>query len=151
MKKIRTLRLIIGLLLVINVGLLITLILGHPRPTRGGTSREEAVIQRAFDFDESQMRGFRDSRDAHLQGHRTLLEQLEQQGMAFYLGTDSGDKRRQLDAILWTTEQIYQVNDQHFSDIRSLCRPEQVGHLEEFVRSVLQKTARRGPQKSKKR
>ena len=44
MKKIRTLRLIIGLLLVINVGLLITLILGHPRPTRGGTSREEAVI-----------------------------------------------------------------------------------------------------------
>ncbi len=150
MKKIKMLQLIIGILVLVNLALLGFIFFEETIKTTLRKANAESNIRRAFGFDEAQMQGFQQSRYTHRENHQKLMEQLNTLGRSYYLTPLPADKATILDSILHTSQQIYLINDQHFSEIRALCDPQQAEHMEEFIRNIMLRTTRHRKKKPRK-
>ncbi|MEM6396893.1 MAG: hypothetical protein AAF741_11150 [Bacteroidota bacterium] len=135
MRKIRILSILVGLLILTNLVLVFWLMRPKLRPP--GMVAAEDRIQQVFQFDEAQMIQFRQSRDNHKQSLNTSMELLDDLSVSYYAETDSTKKAALLDQLLSTTETIYSINNQHFDDIRQICRADQQQHVQGLIRSLI--------------
>jgi len=152
MKRIKTLKLIIALLLLVNIGQLAFFFLNHKSDNRKGVARAEAVMQERFGFDERQMNLFIESRNKHRFDIGKLNRTLEELSLAYYSSIDEKQQSVLLDSILTTSAAIYARTHDHFDDIRAICTQEQLSQMDGFIKDLMSKNKRRKPiRKPKKR
>ena len=150
MNKIKTLTILVGILAIINIGLLIFLLVGKTRGhgPKGPRDKEKAgmFIQKKFGFDESQMKSFRESKANHRSNVEELEGQLAELSRSFYT-VESDDKQEVRDSLMkvinQVSESIYMSNVKHFDDVREICRPEQLPEMENFVKGLLNRKMKR--------
>lgn len=135
MKKIKLLRILVGLLVATNLVLVFWLM--RPKPPGPGGPGAEARIQRIFGFDEEQMDAFRQSRDELGKSMHQQMQSINDLSIAYYSSSDQHEKDSLLAEVITATESIYALNDNHFDDIRQICREDQIKHLQGLIRSLV--------------
>ncbi|MEO0627210.1 MAG: hypothetical protein AAFY91_09495 [Bacteroidota bacterium] len=135
MKKIRTLSILVGLLVVINLGLVLWLF--KPPVSPRNAAEAEARIQQIFQFDEGQMQLARTSRDKHKANLAERMDALDELSIDYYTSTDTAYKSALLRQLLEATETIYAINDRHFEEIREICHEDQRQHVQGLIRSLI--------------
>ncbi len=146
MNKIKTLSFLVGILALINIGLLIFLLMGPPRHKgpKGmrGKENAEKFIQMKFGFDEGQMKQFRRSKVEHMNTSKALYSQLDKLSAVYY-NDDSTDNNANQDSLLndiqVLSEEIYRNNKKHFDEVRGICRSDQLPELENFINGLIQR------------
>jgi len=148
----------VGILALINIGLLIFLFVGRPQAhgPEGfkGKDRADQFIQKKFGFDQDQMKSFSKSKVIHRNVNQDLQTKLDQISQSFYLN-ESPDEDPIRDSILseinLVSNEIYRNNANHFDEVKSICKPEQLPELKKFIRSLLPQNRKDGPKRNKKR
>ena len=135
MKRIRTLSILVGLLILVNLGLVFWLLKPPRRPD--SEARAGARIQRIFQFDDEQMEQTRRSRDRHKADLAERMDELDELSIAYYTSTDSLAKLALLNQLLEVTQMIYGINDRHFEEIRQICNEDQLQHVQGLIRSLV--------------
>ncbi|MCB0601410.1 MAG: hypothetical protein KDC28_09285 [Saprospiraceae bacterium] len=144
MSKVRLLVLVVSILTVLNVVLLAivfsSVIAGNRNPDVQ-RAREDRQIREIFHFDDQQMQAFLASKKRHGEAIREVQNLLQQSSERYYLmaDTDAAKKSILLDSINDLTRQIYLLNDRHFNEIRQICRPEQLPHVDGLIIDLLRR------------
>lgn len=147
MNKIKTLKIIIGLLLMINLGLLSFFFIRKGPPHHHGSDKGKAQIKKTFNFDDNQMIAFEESRAEHKDKSKTLTRNLHEVSKVYYSTADKVKQAALLDSITTISRQIYLANDEHFSDIRTICRPDQEKHMGKFINTLINRKGRKPKKK----
>lgn len=150
MSKIKTLTILVGILALINIGLLIFLLIGKPKGhgPKGMRDKEKAemFIQKKFGFDENQMKSFAKSKMIHRSLAQDLEAQLNDLSKSFYT-IESDDIQVVRDSLMKeinsVSESIYMNNVKHFDEVRAICKPEQLPEMESFVNGLLKRKKKR--------
>jgi hypothetical protein len=141
MNKIKTLGILVGVLSVVNIGLLIFIFLGIPKSPgpNGFVDKEKAekFIQEKFGFDETQMIEFRKSKSDHLQHAKELEMNLENLSRSYYTVDNPEQRDSILNRISEISRNIYENNVIHFDQVRSICTPDQLPEMEHFINGLL--------------
>ena len=144
MSKVRLLLLVVGVLTVLNVILLAIVfssVFSGSNSQEAMQRREDRQIREIFLFDDNQMQAFLDSKDRHGTAIRPLQIKLQQASEQYYLFPDeaSDQKSLLLDSIMDYSRQIYLLNDRHFDEIRKICRPDQLKHVNGLIIDLLRR------------
>jgi hypothetical protein len=151
MNKIKTLKLLSGLLLLINIGL-ISFMIFNKGPRERNHKKAEAHLKKTFGFNDNQMVKFGEFRDEHRQRGHQLSDQLAATSKAYYNTVDDDtSKRILLDSIVKLSKEVYLNNDRHFNDMRSICNPEQLKNISRFIDNLMDKQRPPKREKPKKR
>ena len=141
MSKVKILGILVGVLSIINIGLLIFLFLGIPKGPgpEGFRSKEKAeqFIQEKFDFDTDQMSKFSESKANHMQNAKDFEIELENLSRSFYMVSNAAKRDSLLKSINDISAKIYINNVTHFDEVRSICTPEQMPEMEKFINGLL--------------
>jgi hypothetical protein len=140
MTKITTLKLIIAVLLLLNIVLIGSKMLkpNGPPPLPKGERGKPMEVMDHFGFDEEQMTLFDVSREKHKRAMVTLRPQLEQASLAYYTTTYSGVDSDAIFAIADSlNDEIYKANKEHFDELRAICRPDQLKHVDSFIQVLI--------------
>jgi protein CpxP len=144
MSKTKILGILVGILSIVNIGLLIFLFTGMPKgPGPGGfgsKEKAEQFIQEKFDFNTEQMNQFRKSKANHMQNAKELEVELENLSRSFYMASNE-EGRTERDSILKSINEvsikIYNNNVTHFDEVRSICNPDQEPEMKNFINGLL--------------
>ena len=146
MNKTKTLSILVGILVVLNIALLVFLLFGRAKgPKRGGhhgKGKPSRFIQKTFDFDEKQMAQFDQSKESHFENLRELHSELSQLSESFYLidrNEDSSKSDSLMSEINSLNQEIYMRNLKHFEEVRSICTPDQVDGMEAFIKELVKR------------
>ena len=150
MSKIKTLTILVGILALINIGLLIFLLIGKPKGhgPKGmrGKEKAEMFIQKKFGFDNDQMKSFTKSKMIHRSSAQELEVQLKDLSTSFYI-VESDNKQEVRDSLMneinRVSESIYMNNVKHFDEVRKICKPKQLLEMESFVNGLLKNKRKR--------
>jgi len=136
MNKTSTLKWAIALLAILNIALMVFLWSSkshHKGPHRDSPRGGEAFIQQRFGWDDAQLSLFVKSKKEHGELMKPAQKQLFEVSRMYYLETDTAKQSILNDRVLSITEEIYQINQKHLNDIRSICTPAQLPEVENFI------------------
>ncbi|MCB0655600.1 MAG: hypothetical protein KDC57_05655 [Saprospiraceae bacterium] len=144
MNKVRLLIMVASVLAVLNVVLLAVLFstMAPIHPGRiNDDSGDNEKIQKVFDFDQQQMEAFLNSKKQHGVQMHEVQRRLNKASEDYYLLDENEAKQKAslLDTIVDLTRQVYLLNDRHFEDIRRICRPEQLPHVDGLIIDLLRR------------
>ena len=146
MKKIKTLKLIIALLLLINIGQVAFFLLS-PRFIGNRPFPPKVAIQERFDLNDAQMSLFIESRDKHRMQVRKLNKTLEDLSLSYYSSLNAAQQSTLLDSITATTKAIYVQTHHHFEEMRAICGADQLPKMDGFIRDLIHRKDRKVPPK----
>jgi len=150
MNKTTTLKWLVGLLVLLNIGIIAFMFSSRKPPHRhiDNKDKSEKLVQKRFNFDEDQMNRFRSSKEKHESKTTEISKALAESSRAYYQikASDLEKKDSMRNEILLLSNEIYLANDQHFQEMREICRPDQLHELENFINSILgaNKRSKRG-------
>jgi protein CpxP len=138
MTKLNFISIIAGGLLVSNLLLVGFVILRPNTPERHPEPRE--IIIQKLDFDEEQVAAYEEL----IHEHRTQIRETDQQirklknrlYSSLAAPTPPAEKDSLIRELGRMQMQIEEINYRHFSEIRSLCRPDQLGRFETLSREI---------------
>jgi len=150
MNKIKTLSILVGILALINIGILAFFLIGKPKGhgpkgNRGG-EKAHMLIKEKFGFDDSQMKSFQKSRMIHMETVKILEKQLTELSRSYYT-IEVANKKEVRDSLMneinEVSENIYKSNLKHFDEVREICKPEQLPEMRNFVNGLLNRNEKR--------
>jgi len=122
-----------------NIALISFMVL-NKGPKRGGERPAENLLKEKFKFDDAQMLQFDLSRDEHKKKGRVLKEKLNETSRKFYNSAeDTADRQALLDSILSLSKEVYLNNENHFNDMRAICKKDQLDNIESFIDGLMDK------------
>jgi len=137
MNKIKTLQILSGLLLLINIGLILFMVL-KKGPRMRHKEGLEKHMQKVFEFNDDQMNKFIEYRDLHRERGEEISKQLLAASKSYYiLDENKESKALLLDSIMSLSKEVYLNNEKHFNDLRSLCNSDQSSKINEFIESLI--------------
>ena len=141
MSKTKTLSILVGVLSIVNIGLLIFLFIGIPKgPGPNGfrnKDKAERFIQEKFGFDDEQMSEFQTSKTKHMQNAKDLEIVLENLSRSFYMVSNDEERDSLMKSINEVSAKIYMNNVTHFDEVRSICTADQIPEMENFINGLL--------------
>ena len=144
MNKVKVLTILVGILFVLNLGLMYMSFFGPKMNKRGpgpaiGQENADLFIRSRFGFDEDQMKSFKESKTTHGKSLRPVNKQLQELSREYYLSYDQDNAIQ--DSILSEIQkldvQIYKINSKHFAEVALICTEEQKPELNNFIRSLV--------------
>ena len=142
MNKIKLLSILVGLQLALNIVALSFLFLNKDRSHERPHTREQkdSGLKEQFGFNDDQMQSFQISKEKHQEESKILRHELADASTNYY-NTEVGDSNRieHYTEVMDLTKRIYEVNTQHFDDVRSICTQDQLPTMEKFIRSLTRK------------
>lgn len=142
--KNKVLLIIVGVLLLVNLGVLLLFV----NMKQGGRSRERVrqgmteVLEKKAGFSPQQLKAYQDLREQHWTKMRPLLSDMRTAKDSFYRllyqpsVTDSALSRA-ADAIGVRQKAIDMQTFRHFQQVRALCTPEQRPRLDSLIHQVV--------------
>jgi Spy/CpxP family protein refolding chaperone len=145
MERAKLLRWIIAILVILNLGMLVFLFLGRPgrhmhEVMEKGGGPKQIIIERLH-LDAEQQKKY----DVMVERHRKEMFRLNDVSRGMhdklyaFLKTDSADTQQTDSLMKQIAENQYQIenlNFNHFKEIRSLCRPEQMDDFNKLVNDL---------------
>ncbi|MDF1696159.1 MAG: hypothetical protein P1U56_10020 [Saprospiraceae bacterium] len=132
---------IIGILLLLNIGLVSALFMGkragnHPQPRNDQHANK--IIKERFDFTDEQMATFLASKNKHRTSMEEIKPALNAMSSTYYMqSTSSMQKDSLLSEINLLTNNIYEANHLHFQEIKAICQPNQMAELDQFIKHLI--------------
>ena len=156
MNKVKVLTILVGILFVLNLGLMYMSFFGLKSDNKGpgpgfGQENADLFIKSRFGFDEDQMKSFKESKSTHGKSLRPVNKQLQELSRSYYLSYDKDNEIQ--DSILSEIQkldvEIYKINSRHFAEVALICTEKQKPELNNFIRSLVdgQHDARNRPRR----
>lgn len=140
------LKVAVAVLIVLNLGLMLTMILNRPQspPDKLDNLIKPSSFEDRLGFDNEQKAAFEVSRTTHLNAMQRLKPLLTDASIAYYTAEGSTELLDSLfDIADRYNDSIYLVNREHFDDLRRICSPEQLDKLPGFIEMM--SSNRQGP------
>lgn len=136
----------VGVLLVLNVGLLVWIsFFSNKLPTQP----RRLFLETELKFDEKQTEAYRKLRHEHAQQMRSLREGVKEMKEAYYADLDKTISDDSLKARANQIENKMAEADvitfKHFQQVRQMCTPAQQKHFDEVILDLIRSIDRPGP------
>lgn len=144
--KYRILWAVVGVLLLLNVGLLVWISFFSNRLP---AQPQRLFLETELKFDEKQTESYRELRQEHAQQMRSLREHVKEMKEDYYadLGKTISD-----DSLIARANQIETkmaeadvITFKHFQQVRQMCTPAQQKHFDEVILDLIRSIERQGP------
>jgi hypothetical protein len=147
MSKVRILTITTIGLLLLNIAMVVFFFLGRPpRPDFEGPKTE--IIEKLA-FDNTQIEAYEKLINSHKSNIVELDEKMKvlKQELYLLLGTDASDLERNegIQKIIELQKEVELIHYNHFSDIKKLCKGEQIEKFNELSKELAQLFAPKGP------
>lgn len=153
MNKNKYLSILVGLLVLLNIVVLGYIFLNNPHKPKSPPDRHpmEKDLLARLNLKADQIKILENSKDQYIEQSRQLNEKLNETSIRYYNANIEDSIRIELhDEILDLTDKIYQVNLKHFDELRSLCSPDQIEIMEEFIEALIRRKRHRHPRRKRK-
>ena len=150
MNKNKYLTLLVGLLVVLNVLVLSFVVLKKPHRPNFPPERHplEKDLLHRMKLGDDQLATLEKSKETYKAKSRNLHQELNEVSIQYYSANIEDSVRENAHRkIIDLTDEIYQVNLDHFEELRSLCTPSQIEIMEEFIEALIRRKDRRPPQR----
>ena len=141
MNKRRLLFICIGLLVLLNIGLMSFLLMGPSPPPRGpGKARPGDVIMERLRFDKEQKKDFHSLIQEHKQKEGQVLNEIKKRKSALYESLSRPANQAFKDSLIVELAEYHalleEVQLEHFQGIRALCREDQLPLFDELSKEL---------------
>lgn len=135
---------VLGAMLLLNLALLLTLLLGQKEGRQAGPS---PYLEETLNFDQHQRQEFQELRTAHHQKMRALNEQVRALKDQLFenLAIENAPVDSLTKEIGQRVAEIDKITFEHFSQVRELCNEEQKQIFDEKILSVIKQGRPDGP------
>lgn len=153
MNKTKLLGILVGLLVLLNVIILSFFLVGrkgdHPPQRPPHPDMLSQRIIKSFDFNQDQVKLFELSKAKHMEESKMLFDDLEQASLAYYnTETEATVKDSLYSKVATITKEIYLANSIHFDEVRKICTPSQLPHMDSFIKALL---GNKGPREKRRK
>ena len=105
--------------------------------------RTEKMIHKRLGLDEAQMIEFKDARQRHFQKTREIEKQLKEKKKILFQKNMNGVNLNDVTPLMEDISRLHLKIDsltyEHFAELRSYCRPDQIEDFDRFLKSMLQR------------
>lgn len=143
MSQVNVLKILVGILIVMNAGLIIFFFNGPGRrmPPGGGPENFRNIVIRELQLDDRQQEDYLRSARAHREGMNRLERDQAELTRAYFDGLKSGTQSGGRDSLLAKIQAIeaskVELTYRHFDELKAICREDQLGHFPRILDRAL--------------